>query len=478
MTDQHYLNDYQRGLEFAEAGDYTKALECIYRYLNENPVDAEALNDAGVILHCMNNDAEAITCLLRARSVRPDDVQMLMNLTESYLGNGNIEEFVGLISELEAANLLNPELLNRAANMALEQSKNDLAIDMLLRSNKLWPGQKVIEPMIEVIKGKMPKIGFISSVRLNQTDFGGIYGYLKERYRCHFYNTEDGLKFSDLKGDEDVVWLYNCPEFAADITCFTGNYKVVLDLSNTILTDNVSSKINWDNIDIIFTKEDLALPPSVNHKVVKLNYGINVFGSCVNSKPQGKNIVCLDRIDAMSNSMMLVQCMQKLNYIDPEYKLYLAGGCSSAAVEKYMRSMINRLNLQNVVSIINPTSQTDDLISDKHFVVSCSVDNAGVENVLYGMWAGLKPVVHYFDGSEELFGHEYVFNIAEDFCRIVTDPTYAPQMYHNNVATATCNNNKFEVIQNKLAQLAQPSMAGQAQGVTNNLSFNTTVFGS
>ena len=474
MVDQHYQNEYKKGLELAEAGNYSQALDLINVYLQENPFDGEALNDAGVILHCMSRDSEAINCFLKARDARPDDVQVLWNLTESYIANGNIEEVVSLLGPLNDANLLNPELLNRAASKALECGDKLEAIELLLDSMYTWPGQEVLEPMLVVIKSKMPKIAFVSSVRLNQSKFGGIHGYLKERYRTEFYNINDGLKFSDINGDEDFIWINNCPEFAADITCYTGNYKIVLDLTNCELSDKVAAGINWDNIDVVLTSREILLPANIMNKVVKVGFGVNFRGYHSCGRQRGKNIVCFDRIDAMSNSMMLIQCMQKLHYVDSEYKLYFAGGSSSVAVERYLRNMVSVLDLDGVVNFVNPDCQADDILADKHFAVSASVDRSGVENMLYGMYNGLKPIVHQFPGACGVFGTDFTFNIAEDFCRVVLDSSYEPEAYRQKALDITCNNYKFKAINHRLSELSNQNSTEQKAGIVEIQSFQGT----
>ena len=51
---------YERGLELAEAGKYQEGLNCIREHLRAAPNDAQALNDAGAILHCLGRTGDAI----------------------------------------------------------------------------------------------------------------------------------------------------------------------------------------------------------------------------------------------------------------------------------------------------------------------------------------------------------------------------------------------------------------------------------
>lgn len=77
--------NYQKALDLAEAGQHIEALEAIQQYLISVPEDTEALNDTGVILHCLGRSEQAITHLLKARSLEPDCGEIIWNLSEAYL---------------------------------------------------------------------------------------------------------------------------------------------------------------------------------------------------------------------------------------------------------------------------------------------------------------------------------------------------------------------------------------------------------
>jgi len=149
-------NDYQNALELAEVGRYEEALEYIQEHLNANPNDAEALNDAGAILHCIGRPQEAISHLVKARSLQKDSAEIIWNLSESYLAAGNGEQAAQLFDDMEEMAILNPEVLNRTATVFLDAGCLDDALKMLLRSLQLVPSQEeMLRPIIEVIRHKM-----------------------------------------------------------------------------------------------------------------------------------------------------------------------------------------------------------------------------------------------------------------------------------------------------------------------------------
>ncbi len=147
--------DYQKALDLAEAGKHNEALKCIRKYLRSSPNNAEALNDAGAILHCMNRSEEAVEHLIKARNLKPDSAEIIWNLSETYLAAGKTEQAIELFDDMEQMGILNAEVLNRTAEMLINAGKLSDAVKMLNRSLKLSPNQKILKPMLKIINSKM-----------------------------------------------------------------------------------------------------------------------------------------------------------------------------------------------------------------------------------------------------------------------------------------------------------------------------------
>ncbi len=159
MTVEAKSKDYQAGLELAEMGKYDEALERIRNYLGTAPDDVEALNDAGAILNCLGRWDEAIEYFLKARSLQTDSAEIIWNLSETYLAVGKTTEAVELFDEMERLGILNADVLNRAANVFLNEDDSEGAMKMLKRSLEMCPDQEILKPMIEVINYKMEEKG-------------------------------------------------------------------------------------------------------------------------------------------------------------------------------------------------------------------------------------------------------------------------------------------------------------------------------
>ena len=146
---------YQLALDCAEQGQYAEALDSIQSYLDETPDDAEALNDAGTILWCQGLSNDALTYLQKARQVAVDSPEILRNLFETYLSLGLGKDAASLFDELERTKILHVDMLNRTATILIDAGDLSEALSALKRSLALEPGQKILEPIVDVVRYKM-----------------------------------------------------------------------------------------------------------------------------------------------------------------------------------------------------------------------------------------------------------------------------------------------------------------------------------
>jgi len=154
-----------------------------------------------------------------------------------------------------------------------------------------------------------------------------------------------------------------------------------------------------------------------------------------------------------ANPAFLLQCMQKLHYIDPAYRLSFAGTFESPVLEQYIRHMVRTLNLADVVTFEPCAGELNRWLSDKHFIVAGGIDDQQIESLLAGMACGLKPVVHHFPGADKLFPPRHLFTIAEQFCEQVLSGEYEPQQYRRFVEQRYPLQEQFNGINGILQQI-------------------------
>ena len=146
---------HAKAVELAEAGKYQEALDVIEQHLDEAPDDAQALNDAAVLLHCLDRSDMAVEYLVRARQLSQDEPEILWNLVEAHLAEAQADQARPLFDLMDRAGILNIDVLNRAACVFLNQGHLKQAMEMLQWSLRLEPRQQILKPMIEVVRHKM-----------------------------------------------------------------------------------------------------------------------------------------------------------------------------------------------------------------------------------------------------------------------------------------------------------------------------------
>ncbi len=198
MTMQTGTSYYQRGVELAEAGKYQEGLNCLREHLRAAPQDAQALNDAGAILHCLGRTHEAIESLTKARHLTGDSGEVVWNLMEAYLAGGMATEAAGLLDDMKRLKIVNVEVLNRTATLLLDQGKKGEAVEVLLRSYRLWPEQEVLRPILEVIRSNRPKVAFFRSGQGEDGALAEVCEFVPQRFQTEFYPGRDPQGIHEL----------------------------------------------------------------------------------------------------------------------------------------------------------------------------------------------------------------------------------------------------------------------------------------
>ena len=436
-------NYYQKGLELAEAGRHKEALECLQMYLGSSPNDGQAINDAGAILHCLGRSDEAIEYFRKARTLISDSAEVLWNLVEAYLAVGNAKHAVELFDDMSHRGILNTEVLNRTANILLEQGDKANALETLLRSLQISPKQDLLKPMVDVIRYKRPKVAFFSGINNGQKFLPDIYNFVGERFPVKFFESGDLKRMHDLMRWSDISWFEWCTEMAVEGSkLLPKGCKNIVRLHAFEAYENWPSRVIWENIDVLilignsYIKEALLRQVPLletRTRVVTIPNGVNLQKFNFVSKPRGKNLACVGFLHAAKNSMFLLQCMQKLHYMDPQYKLFFAGVFQEQRLEQYIRHMIKELGLRDVVFFDGWQDDVGSWLEDKHYIVSASIAEGHPLGLLEGMACGLKPVIHRFPGADQIFPSEHLFNISEQFCQQVCDDRYEPEQYRRFV---------------------------------------------
>jgi tetratricopeptide (TPR) repeat protein len=452
---------YKESVILAEQGRYKEALTCVLEYLQRSPADSEALNDAGALLHCLGRSEQAIDYLLKARQLDGDNRQILMNLIEISIAAGKPDEAEALFDQAQEAGILNPELLNRTAKMFLDQDNKAGAVEVLLRSMRIWPGQEILEHMLTVIKSKRPKIAFFCGAD-GSTFLEHICDYLKDRFEIRAFTGRTEQELYELMKWSDISWFEWCTDLAVIGSKGPKVCKTIVRLHRYEAYTDLVRQVKWRNVDVLITVGNsfvkLALQQTAGEitsptTIVEIPNGVDVDRIEFIDRPRGKNIACVGYLNMRKNPVFLLQCMKGLRDIDPGYKLFFAGTFQDTMLEQYVRHMVERLDLGETVFFDGWQGDIADWLRDKHYIVSASIAESQGMGVLEGMAAGLKPVIHNFPGASEIYPGDYLFDTVEQFCEHVQSGQYEPVRYRNFVEQKYSQKQQLKKINNLLIEL-------------------------
>lgn len=455
------LNPYERGLQLAEAGRHREALACMREHLRTAPQDAQTLNDTGAILHCLGRSTEAIDHLVKARSLRKDSPEIVWNLVEAYLAAGRGNEAASLFSDMERMGVLNVDVLNRTADVFLNQNNKADAIEMLLRSLQICPNQEILKPMIQVIRFERPKLAFFCGGD-GMGFLDEIVEFAKQRFEVRLFEGRTEEDLLELMRWSDISWFEWCTNLAVIGSRQPRVCKNIVRLHRYEAYEPWSQQVNWANIDILvtvgnsFVKE--ALLGRVPHlesqtSLISIPNGVNLEKFPLTPRPRGKNIAFLSNLRTVKNPPFILQCMQKLHYIDPEYRLFFGGMFQDAVLEQYLKHMVGALDLRDVVFFDGWQPDVRSWLEDKHYIVSTSIIESQGMGLLEAMACGLKPVIHNFPGANQIFPSEFLFNIAEEFCSQICSDTYEPQRYRTFVEERYAMKSQLSKVNNIFTRL-------------------------
>jgi Tfp pilus assembly protein PilF len=435
------LNNYDRALEYVQAGHYQQALDCLQQHLRTVGGNAQVFNDTGAILHCLGRSEEAISHFVKARSLHPDSAEIVWNLVEAYLATNRPEQAKRLFDDMEKMEILNADVLNRTANVFLNQANKAGAIEMLIRSLKICPEQEILSPMIEVIRSKRPKVAFFCGGD-GLSFLKDIYEFVQERFETRFFEGKTEEQLYELMQWSDISWFEWCTDLAVIGSRQTKVCENIVRLHRYEAYGPWPQQVDWQNIDTLitvgnsFVKEALTrhVPDiELQTSVVTIPNGVDLDKYTFTERPRGKNIAFLGNLRPVKNPAMVLQGMQKLHYTDPQYRLFFAGQFQDLALEQYMRHMVEVLNLRDVVFFDGWQENICSWLKDKHYIVSTSLFESQGMGVLEAMACGLKPVIHHFPGAKEIFCPEFLFNISEEFCEKILSASYEPRQYRRFV---------------------------------------------
>jgi predicted O-linked N-acetylglucosamine transferase (SPINDLY family) len=144
LTDSHVDNPFethfQRGLSFAQSGQYEEAVHSFQEALQLRPESAAAHNNLGNVFVEQGRLDDAVNSFRQALRYKPDFVSAHSNLGEALRRQGHLEESVASFRDALALNPGHAHAHNNLAMTLQVQGKLDLAIESYRLALRCMPG--------------------------------------------------------------------------------------------------------------------------------------------------------------------------------------------------------------------------------------------------------------------------------------------------------------------------------------------------
>jgi len=162
------MTDVKTGEALFAEGKVEKAEKCFLDLLENDPMNAETLNNLGVVQHTKGNIQEAEDFFLKALAAKEDCLEALLNLVDLYQNAKRWKEAsVHLERSIEIENK-DANLFNQLGTIYLEMAETEKARVTLKKSLELNPDQQIVADSLRALekKGSAPRIA-ISEKPLN-----------------------------------------------------------------------------------------------------------------------------------------------------------------------------------------------------------------------------------------------------------------------------------------------------------------------
>jgi FkbM family methyltransferase len=331
--------------------------------------------------------------------------------------------------------------INWERNQEIE-FKIDDKITIFERKNITRQLVNLFDEQYKVWKNKKSKkkICFFT-IRNGDKFLGDIIDNLGEEYEVRkvivtkYEQIDKGMAWAD------ICWFDWCD----DLLIYASNHELAKEKtiisrlhSYEVFTDN-PNKVNWFNVDtlIIVANHIYKLfklqVPDIEEKVrvVINNNGVNLNKYKFKKREKGYNIAFVGYMIPTKNPMLLLQIVKKLVEIDPKYKVYIAGHFKDDKLKLYWDYAVNELDLSRNVIFQGFQPNISEWLEDKNYILSTTMFESFGYGIAEAMAKGIKPIIHNFVFSKEVWPEKYLFNTIEEAVDMIISDEYNSLEYRN-----------------------------------------------
>lgn len=248
----------------------------------------------------------------------------------------------------------------------------------------------------------------------------------------NFNQIDEGMKWADICWFEwcDELVIYGSSHNLAKekiIICRLHSYEAFTKYPADVI---------WQNVDkIIFVAEHIKnfvinKFNIDNDKALVIPNGIQCEKWTFKERKTGFNIAYVGYINYKKGPMLLLHTFKAIYDKDNRYKLYIAGQFQDYRDILYFNQMIKEFNMENNVIYEGWQDNLDKWLEDKNYILCTSILESQNISVMQAMAKGIKPIIHNFVGSKDIYPKNLIWNSIDDAVKMVTDNKYNSKEYN------------------------------------------------
>jgi glycosyltransferase involved in cell wall biosynthesis len=430
-----------------QSGAYRAAIRLYEALLEERPDDADVLNDAALAYAQEKDWQKAETYLRRALDNRPDFEAAFYNL---------LDVLIEARKDLDAREVFESygDDIPNSADKSTYRERLDQTPPAYQGDGAPTAQRDTDTLRIAFVCG--PDRKFI-------TDIEREIGKRHEVRTAYFDDKVNLPQIQRVMDWADVTWFEWCDKILAHASHkLRRTSRVVCRLHRYEAFTDVPQKVNWSFVDtLIPTTHHIQkvldkYAPSVTEQTDIQVISSTVDISCYSFKEResGYNLAYLGYLHHRKNPSLLLQCMHALVQKNDQYHLHVGGYFQQPVWEYYFEHMLDELALRDHVTLHGWVDDVKTWLDDKHYLVLPAIHEGNPYSVLEAAARGVRPLIHNFAGSRELYPASWTFNTPSEFVDHVVNGSYIPDAYRSYVASHYSLKDKVEEIDQLLSALA------------------------
>ena len=403
------------------------ALPILEALLEDTPDNPDLLNDAALAYAQDGNTAQAERCLRRALEVQPDHETAFYNL---------LDLLIKARKDVDAREVFASHANQLPDSDDKTRYRKRLGDPLPAHQGDGAPARSHDTDTLRVAFVCGPDRKFI-------TDIEREIGKRHEVRTAYFDDKVNLDQIQRVMDWADVTWFEWCDKILAHASHkLRKTSRVVCRLHRYEAFTNVPQNVKWSFVDtLIPTTQHIMNVLDERTPNVRKQTNIQVISSTVDldrfkfkAREPGYDIAYLGYLHHRKNPSLLLQCIHALVEENSQYHLHIGGVFQQPVWELYFDHMLDRLDLQDHVTMSGWVDDVPTWLDNKNYLVLPTIHEGNPYSVLEAAAQGIKPLVHNFPGADELYPSSWRFNSVPEFVNQVLHQDYDSHSYRSYVA--------------------------------------------